>query len=264
MPSVSRNSFLFLIAVVVVSALPERPVTAASQLASSQPAAAQDQDFWGDSWKCGRPVPLTPELLQAIDFDDPYRPIVGYSGGGKLPPFLIGVFKPVWYGAVLFVSQDGVWHAYPLQQGGDPFGIYVSPDHASAVIFAMWTVEGPGQEYTVLSTNNGFRSRSCALVPRPASLYIAGRSLDYMVIEDFNASAAGTATLIGSIDFTDDEKPVPIRWYRSSTPRLGAKWRTPHRIAARPKPLPGIYKQVEHQDLRSLIDSLRASAGRNK
>jgi hypothetical protein len=272
MANLSRNLFLFLTVFVAVSALPERHVTASSQSASSQSAssqsassqpAAQDQDFWGDSWKCGRLVPLTQELLQAIDFDDPYRPVVGYSGGGKLPPFLIGVFKPVWYGAVLFVNQNGVWHAYPLQQGGDPFGIYVSPDHASAVIFAMWTVEGPGQEYTVLSTNNAFRSRSCALVPRPASLYIAGRSLDYMVIEDFNANLAGNATLIGSIDFADDEKkPGPIRWYRASAPRLGAKWRTPHRIAAKPKPLPGIYKQVEHQDLQSLIDSLRASAGR--
>jgi hypothetical protein len=126
----------------------------------------------------------------------------------------------------------------------------------------MWTREGPGQDYTVLSTNNGFRSRACAVVPRPASLFDVGRTLDYMAIEDFNAGPSGNATLIGSVNFEDAETPGPIRWYRAGTPRLGPKWRTPHRIAAKPKPLPGVYTQVEHQNLQPLIDSLRAGAGR--
>lgn len=267
MPSVSRNFVLFLIAVAAVSVLQDGHVTAASRLASSQTVAAQaqdsgDQDSWGDDWKCGRVIPITPKLLGNLDFDDPYRPVVGYLGGGRVPPFLIGVFKPVAYGAVLFVNENGVWKAFPLQEGGDPFAVYVSPDHGGAVIFAMWTREGPGQDYTVLSTNNGFRSRSCAVVPRPASLYSVGHTLDFMEIADFNATPAGNATLIGSVNFQDDEKPGPVRWYRTSTSRLGTKWLRPRRIAARPKPLTGIYTKVEHQDLQPLIDSLRASVGR--
>lgn len=261
----SRGFVLFLIAVAAVSSLPNQHGTAALQPVSSSPAAGQNQDMadpWGDDWKCGQPVPLTPELLKAIDFEDPHHPFAGYSGGDRLPPFLISVFEPVSYGAVLFVNENGVWHAYALQEGGEAYAVYVSPNHASAVIFAMWTREGPGQDYTVLSTNDGFRSRSCAVVPRPTSLYTSVRVLDYMAIEDFNADPTGNAALVGRVDFRDGEIPGSVRWYRTSTPHLGANWRTPHRIPGKPKPLPGIYTKVEHQNLQALIDSLHASAGR--
>lgn len=226
------------------------------------PALAQSTDDanpWQDDWKCGQPVPLTPRLKNSLKFGDVSRSAFGYTGGGELPPFLIAGFNNVDDGAILLVQDHGAWKAFPLQEGGDAFAVYISPDHASAVIFAMWTREDPGQDYTVLSTTDGFRTCSCALLPRPRSLYNTLHVGDYMYIEDFNADAAGRATLIGSIDFTEDEVPGSVRWYRTSTRRLGTGWRTPQRIAAHPKPLPGVYTKAEEQNLQPLIDSLRAA-----
>ena len=215
-------------------------------------AAKAETAMGGDD--CGKPVKVTAKLVRSLGApDDAFR------GRGKLAPFLlatrVGEFEKVQY---LFAKVRGRWRGWIYTTNAPAEAIHVAPRHGMAVMFGMWGVEGPGKEYTVLSTRDGFRSVQCNFLPAPPEPKSTEGlwNNDYMEIIGFSGDARGRAKVLGSILREGAKRPE----HYVSFARLGRNWSTPRRSKSRAFAT-GAFRPLDAWTGAALMRDLRRSAG---
>ncbi len=234
-----------IVAKFVASAVPALVLTLAN------PPAAQSADgefLWQDGWRCGKSIRITQKIVDAAVNGGGMR---GSVATDRRPAFLVASLGAE-HGTLLFVKpHQGQWRGYAMAEGSDIYGAYVA--HAHAVIFSMWSREGPGHSFTVLNTANAFAGRKCTTLRHPKGLDFS----EFMRLEDFNADSRDRATVIGSVE----REGKPSTWYRVNA-RLGHGWGQPKRIDAKPAPLDGVYAPIGTIAPPMVVDDFKANAAR--
>jgi hypothetical protein len=121
---------------------------------------------------------------------------------------------------LLFVQEAGAWKAYAIAESHGATNVYKSPD-GRVMIFSMWMVEGPGQEYTVVSTDDGFKTLNCGTVPKPEADL---GTLDYMHIMRFDRDGGKNAEITGVVEYAETQK---TEWFASRSTDGGKTWSVP-------------------------------------
>jgi len=205
--------------------------------------ADEVDERWKEDWKCGQQVTVPKDWLPGLAVSH------AFMKDGLLPTFVIaklGSADPsltvVSPGLLLFVQGPTGWKHFPIDVSNSAMNIYIMPEKGHAVIFAMWTVEGPGQEYTVVSTQDGFKTVRCGRLPSPKAQL---GTLDYMRILSFDGSK-----LIGTVHYAETEKQ---EWFESKTSDGGSTWSVPRKLASPAFEELGPTADGDHQDLISSI-----------
>jgi hypothetical protein len=207
--------------------------------------AAEPESLWGD-WRCGQRIHITRKLVDSMEW------FAGMKAAEGMPAFLVGSLPATSYGALLFVKDATGWRGYALQELAMPYGVYLAPKYRAAIIFTMLSTEGPGKEYSVFRTRNGFRTGNCSILPAPTKL----GTTDYMEIKDFNIGKNGRGAVAGTVSFAETDK---TRWYRAKTMNWGKHWTRPTPLNAQPPVLSGIFRPAAKSGLDDLIDDLKHS-----
>lgn len=161
--------------------------------------------------------------------------------------------------ALLFAKRDNGWAGIAGEESHGFMGVYTAPEEGRAVLFTMWAVEGPGREYTIMMTQDGFANLSCSTLEFPDEIK---STTDFMSVVDFNVGEQGHGALIGSAGLTlEDGTTGPTHWYRYQTADGGKTWSAPEVLTEKPAELSGIYAPADEGgfcDLKSdLVGPLR-------
>jgi hypothetical protein len=207
-----------------------RSISIATLLASSLwivPALADGQELppiIGEDWSCG--AKLAPTPLMTAFFEPSYVFENPASDSGGLPTVLAGALEEsvgIKF-SMVFVRTDDGWTGYPVQSQAGIQQAYVSQDAMRGVLFSMHDVEGPGHDYVVLATADGFKTLTCGEVPPPdTELGI----LDYMRILSVELDEKGNGLLRGIVSTFEDERPAEC--FVATSSDGGANWTQPKR-----------------------------------
>jgi hypothetical protein len=209
-------------------------------LGSSQSVAEGEfVEGWRAEWTCGKPAAFPPEYASYV------RVHYAVPQGSSLAAFAVATLKsefddpkaPEDKPSFLFVAEGSSWTAYPLVSRMGVFNVFTLGEEGRAMLFLMGDQEGPGQEYTIVSTDDGFKSVRCGTLPPPAEEL---GTTDYMEIKRLVDHGGGSATAEGSVGFAERDETVP---YRSSTTDGGLTWSVPEVVQER------TYTNVPPKDL---------------
>lgn len=209
------------------------------------------QDFWDENWSCGTEFTPTRDIIGAID-DERF---IGYGGDGSFRPFLVARLSPFFGGTVVFVKRAKRWVGIAIEAGHSPQGVFVAPGKGRAIVFTMHSVEGPGHEFAILRTSDGFDKADCSRLEFPDEVPSPETSL---LLIDFNADENGEGVLVGSADIESESGESQTRWFRYRTRDGGASWTGPEALPGQPEPAGGIYIAL---GMERLIADLRNSFG---
>lgn len=230
------------------------PVVALLALGSPQSVAEGDfVEGWRTEWTCGKPATFPPEYASylRVHYAVPQSSSLAAFAVGALERELDDPKAPGDKPSFLFVANGSSWIAYPLASMMGVFNVFTLGEQGRAMLFLMGDQEGPGQEYTVVSTDDAFKSVRCGTLPRPAEEL---GTTDYMEIKKLIDQGDGSATAEGSVWFAQRDATVP---YRSSTTDGGLTWSVPEVVEER------TYTNVPPKDLDAesvaadLLKSLR-------
>ncbi len=188
-------------------------------------------DVWKENWSCGKEVTLTKNELKLLSASRVFH------AEEKIPDFILGRIRDDETTMVtdsplmLFIRNGEAWRTIAIAAGSDVSNIYVSPETGRVMIFSMWVVEGPGQEYTVTTTADGFRTISCGILPSPDTDL---GTLDYMQIMGLNSEGVDKAVIRGIVIFGSSEIPKPNAWFEAKTEDGGKTWSKPQQISDPP------------------------------
>lgn len=173
-----------------------------------------------DDWKCGSQIEIVPRVT------DRFKPDYIFTKRDDMPTFLAGsIVEPMGgkFSAVFIDGEDG-WLGYAVEEQAGFSNVYVARQGGRAVLFSMIDVEGPGHTYTVLSTQNSFKSVACAELAAPD---VELGTLDYMQIRAFDLDERGKGRLTGIVSFADERA---AECFQSTTNDDGRHWSKLHRI----------------------------------
>jgi len=209
------------------------------------------QDFWDESWSCGTVFTPTPEMVRAME-DERF---IGYTGDNSIRPFLVARLQTVFGGTVVFVKRATGWAGIAIASGHSPQGVFVAPGKGRAIVFTMHTVEGPGHEFQILYTTDGFDNAACSILDFPDEV---PSPETYLLLLDFNAEANGEGLLVGSADIESENGASQTRWFRYRTRDGGVSWSGPEALLSLPERAGGVYVPLMAEQL---IADLRTSLG---
>jgi hypothetical protein len=201
---------LFLLSSLAVAVLP------AALFAADLP----QPDVIQESWECGSKIDLNPSVTASFSSD------FTFEKSDKLPTFMAGVLRDpsgLKFSSV-FVDGEMGWHGFAVEGQASFFNAYAAPESGRAVLFSMLSSEGPGQTYTVVSTQDGFKTVVCGKVPAPDTDL---GTLDYMNIQTFDLDDKGNGRLTGKVNFSEEK---PAECFQSTTNDGGVHWAKPNRI----------------------------------
>lgn len=160
-------------------------------------------------------------------------------------------------GAVIFVKRAGAWRAIMPQNFEDEVGLYAS-DAGSLIVLTQHRIEGPGQSFVYVRTDDGFAATTCATIAFPAALNRLTWNNETLEPHALNLSANGRGTLIASAEVGREGKSRTL-WFSYTTRDGGRTWRAPMRIAG-PRMPAGVYHPAIRSDGAALIADLTAAA----
>lgn len=188
-------------------------------------------EVWKEGWSCGKQVILTKDELKLLSVSRVFH------ADEKIPDFILGRVRDDETTMVadsplmLFIRDGEAWRTISIAAGSDVERIYASPETGRVMIFSMWVVEGPGQEYTVTTTDDGFRNISCGILSSPeADLGVS----DYMQIMSLNSEGGGKAVVRGVVTFGSSDTPKPSAWFEAKTEDGGKTWSKPQQVTDPP------------------------------
>lgn len=185
-------------------------------------ALADGQPLIQDDWQCGSKVEPSAEIAAFFEPDH------AFGATELLPTFVAGTLKDPQGGrfSMIFHRQEIGWAGYAVEPQAGFWNAYVSGVGPEVVLFSAINVEGPGQEYTVVTTRDGFETITCGTLPAPDT---ALGTLDYMSIEKFELDAAGAGRIEGIVSYSDSR---PADCFVSTTRDAGRNWSVPSREGA--------------------------------
>lgn len=232
--------------------------TLAAALLTTTPALADRQapdTYWQESWQCGQEANPIREMVQMLIESGSLR---GYTVNGVTLPILVGQ-RLEQLGTVVFIQEGDQWHTYPVAAGHEVEGIYSTPAYDRIMLFSMWAIEGPGDEYTVLRGKKQLASIDCLKMGFPKDLNQPLWASEYLSLHDFNIDKDGNGALIGVANLERDGHEQQ-RFYQYTTRDWGKTWGKPTPIKSPAAKLPGVFQPAkETVPAPQLLDSLRRS-----
>jgi hypothetical protein len=170
-----------------------------------------------EDWTCGTKITPTP-FVAAF-----FTPTYTWEQSEGLPTFMAGEIKDPAGGkfSALFIDMPDGWQGYAVEGQAGFSDAFVSRNDGKVVLFSMVDSEGPGQSYTVVSTQDGFKTVTCGQLPAPDTKLDI---LDYLVIRTFDLDAKGHGELTGIVRFSDERKS---ECFRATTDDSGRHWTQP-------------------------------------
>ncbi|MGO7335691.1 hypothetical protein [Rhizobium leguminosarum] len=187
--------------------------------AISLAADLEQQDVIQESWQCGSKIDVSPSVTAR------FSPTYMFAKSDSLPTFIAGEIRdqPGAKFSAVFADTDAGWQGYAVEGQASFSNAYASSATGRAVLFSMISTEGPGQTYTVATTQDGFKTITCGELPAPDTKF---ETLDYMRIESFDLDEKGHGLLTGVVRFSDDR---PAECFQSVTEDSGQHWTKPSR-----------------------------------
>lgn len=204
------------------------------------PCAYATQDV-ADPQGCFVEVPISAALVaEASEYG-----FNGYEASERTPAFLTGHLSPTrdselaqdLHGTVVFIRlADGGWRAFAPHPGDTVQSVYLS-ERGELIFVTMWTSEGPGPEWTLVSSRDGLQTARCGKVPFPDTLNEPYWANEFLSLIDLDIDARGRGEIIGVAN-TEDRGQL---WYRYRTRNGGATWSPPSRLSRERAARDGIY-----------------------
>ncbi len=222
----------------------------AAVLCFAAPAFAQDEEP-----ACMLSLPVTASLVKEAG-------TFGFSGRaatGASPSILVGALSsareapegemPI-FGSVVFVrANDGAWRAFMPKQSEGISGIYAS-DAGAFFIATMWGVEGPGNEWTLMRSDDALQSGACVSVGFPETLNQPIWNMEFLSLHDLDINARGRGEIIGVAEI----EGRPSQWYVYRTRDGGATWDAPRRLSGRREAAAGLFAPAFDQEAEAPAD----------
>ena len=235
-------------------------------VAGSRAGADEMQaDLGSTEWACGAVVKL-PKDRSATILDQ--AEAIGSAGATGAKPFLIldvpDIFDEtesdtLFGGTMLATKGPSGWDTYAIESGGGIQRAKRTADGRRVVIVSMLGRGDPGGAYTIVSTQDGFSSFTCAEVVFPNTLNKPNWVGEYLQFGDFNGSDDGKLTLVGSVTYNREEA-MPDEYYRYESADGGVSWVGPTKLESNPGKLSGDMVEVDTKDMAKLKAELAASA----
>lgn len=215
---------------------------------------------------CLREIPVTAQVVA----DARTQALQGFAGNARIAPFLLGHLSYLReaaqsgegvHGAVLFVQEGGAWRAFLPADGESALSAYVSSDSQLVIIVTHLQIEGPGQSFTLMRSEDGLRSADCITLPFPKALNAGSWKSEYLELRSLQITAHGKGHLIASALLGADDDHPYMRWWRYRTRDLGKSWSKPRALPDAPSPRPGALILVpEAAPPPALLESLASFA----
>ncbi len=216
---------------------------------------------------CLREIPITAQLVA----DARAQPVQGFAGNAKIPSFLLGHLSYLReaaqsddgegvHGAVLFVPEGGAWRAFLPAEGESVLSAYVSSSSPLVIIVTQLQIEGPGQSFTLMRSEDGLRSADCVILPFPKALNKGSWKSEYLELRSLQINARGKGRLIASALLGADTDHPQTRWWRYRTRDLGKSWSRPRALPGALGPRPGILIPVSETAAPARLESLASFA----
>ncbi len=192
---------------------------------------------WQKGWSCGH-VANKPsrKLVQALNKSGN---LFSYKINDVTLPILIAE-QTAGVGALVFVQKAGQWQMYPVAEGNAIQGVFSTPAFDRFMLFGMWSIEGPGQEYTVLRGKRQFTAMDCTTIAFPSGLNQPAWANEFLQIEAFNMGKQGRGVLLGSVERQQAGKAV-TQVYRYTSSDWGKTWGKPVQVKLPIKMPQGIF-----------------------
>jgi hypothetical protein len=174
-----------------------------------------------EDWTCGTLITPTP-FVTAF-----FTPTYTVEQSEQLPTFMAGEIKDPAGGkfSALFIEKSNGWQGYAVESQAGFSDAFVSRNDGKVVLFSMVNSEAPGHAYTVVSTQDGFKTLTCGELPAPDTKLDI---LDYMQIKTFDLDEKGHGELTGIVRFSDEKKS---ECFRATTDDNGRTWTKPKRVS---------------------------------
>lgn len=217
---------------------------------------------------CLREIPVTAQLVT----DARAQALQGFAGNARIAPFLLGHLSYLReaaqsgdgegeHGAVLFVQESGAWRAFLPADGESALSAYVSSASQLVIIVTHLQIEGPGQNFTLMRSEDGLRSADCITLPFPKALNAGSWKSEYLELRSLQISAHGKGDLIASALLGAEGDHPYTRWWRYHTRDLGKSWSKPRALPGALGPRPGALILVpEAAPPPALLESLASFA----
>lgn len=180
-----------------------------------------------DDWTCGKAIELTPDITAFLSPSYIFTAPEGASGPHSRS-FVAGTLRDPAGGrySMLFVDGEEGWKAYPVEEQAGFSSAFMNEQTGRTVLFSMINVEGPGQTYTVVSTDDGFKTVTCSEIAAPPTEL---GTTDYMQIDQFRLDGTGKGKVEGSVSFGDESRKAEC--FEVSTENGGKAWSAPKKKA---------------------------------
>ena len=217
---------------------------------------------------CLREIPITAQVVA----DARAQALQGFAGNTRIAPFLMGHLSYLReaaqsgdgegaHGAVLFVQEGGAWRAFLPADGESALSAYVSSTSPLVFIATHLQIEGPGQSFTLMRSEDGLRSADCITLPFPKALNAGGWKSEYLELRSLQITSHGRGHLIASALLGADSDHPNTRWWRYRTRDLGKSWSKPRALPGALGPGPGALILVpEAAPPPALLESLASFA----
>lgn len=163
-------------------------------------------------------------------------------------------------GAVLFIKRADGWKAIVPSNWENDVGLYAGDGGKRFIIVAQRQIEGPGQSFTVMRTEDDFATSACTELPFPEELNKPSWNMEFVVPHDLDITARGRGALVGYATIERTGERERSLWYSFDTRDGGKTWRAPRRVGGNAHPPAGIYAPVERRDAPDLVADLQAFA----
>lgn len=184
---------------------------------------------------CLAPTPLTADIVESALADGATAHgddlVLGYLS--YLRDAALDGGAP--YGLVAFVRWDGAWSAVLPQEAQMSVADLVSPDGRTVLFVTQPQVEGPAPLFTVVRSDDGLRTGSCAELPFPALLNEPSYALETLASPQIELRRSGRGRLVASAEIDIDTEHPYLTWWEYRTADGGRTWGAPVRLGAEPR-----------------------------
>jgi hypothetical protein len=163
-------------------------------------------------------------------------------------------------GTVLFVKGATGWRAFIPSNWENEIEIFASADGKKLFVVAQRQIEGPGQSYTIVRTEDRFATAACAEVAFPADLNKPQWANETLEVRDLDVAANGRGRLVTYAKIEREGRPLRYWWYAYETRDAGKSWRGPVRVGGNARAPEGLYAPLKRTPADTLVADLKAFA----
>ncbi|ADO68181.1 hypothetical protein [Stigmatella aurantiaca] len=161
-------------------------------------------------------------------------------------------------GTVLFIKSPKGWRAVIPRHEEEEVGLYVAPSSHKVIVITQRRIGDPGQSFTVVRSEDGFTTSTCATLRFPRDLNQPTWNGEYLEVHDLDINKRGRGVLVGSAAIERTGEQPRALWFSYATRDDGRSWGPPRRLTKQQDAPQGTLVPASLVDAPALEADLRA------